>query len=145
MSIELIDTEERVCNCGCENSFPVYSGWIRDDDGGEWGFSVAHLRHGESGGPHSFLLLGTGPWFKNDPRNCWVTFHTWLDNETIVTRLEDWEKTPFQPQDTVGGRLLLREEVLSIPEQFEGVFEIYDLFKDQHLPTAEFLLRDYQE
>lgn len=138
MRIEQLTSENRTCPCGCGQVFPVFLGRLKYGDEHEFRFKAAHLTHGDSGS-HVWLLLGSGPWFENDKRNCWVTMHLYSDNENTITRIEDPEESPFWPSHDEGERYLTRLEVMSQDGGKEWAINRRLDFEDHHEPTAAFL------
>jgi hypothetical protein len=78
----------------------------------EVAFRAAQMFHAATG-PHVWLLLGSGPWFRDDTRGCWVVIHSWIADGNVVTRIEDPIASPFREEDVFGERLLMRAEVLN--------------------------------
>src|SRR5512138_1881397 len=97
MSIKSEQKETRICDCGCKQSYPVFSGLMSYGKESLVAYSVAHLQH--RGDPHVWLLIGSGPWFENDARGCWVVLHTWIADDKLITRIEDPENSPFGEAD----------------------------------------------
>lgn len=141
MCIQSITSEDRICPCGCEQRFPVYSGRLQYGPDREAAFSVAHMHHGDSG-PHVWLLLGSGPWFAGDDRNCWVTLHLFTDEENVITRIEDPSKSPFLHWEDRADRYLTREEVLSQEGGKDWAIDRRLDLENHHAATAEFLRKD---
>ena len=136
-----VSSETRKCPCGCGQMFPVFWGslWYKPDY--EVKFIAAHLEHCDSG-PHVWFLLGSGPWFQGDDRNCWVTMHLYVDDdENLVTRIEDPEESPLWPSLNQSYRYLLREEVLAQDGAKEWAIGRRLDFENHHAPTGEFLRR----
>lgn len=134
-------SETRQCPCGCGQLFPVFWGNLRYNPAYEVKFVAGHLVHGDSG-PHVWLLLGSGPWFEGDERNCWVTMHLYVDDdENLVTRIEDPEESPFWASRNRVYRYLSREEVLAQNEAKEWAIGRRLDFENHHSPTGQFLRR----
>ena len=142
VTIAFANLEQRKCPCGCGQLFPVFTGNLDYGPDSYTVFQAAHLKHAGSG-PHVWLLLRTGPWVKDDARDCWVTLHLYLDQrhkeEGIVTFITDPEKSPFWPGRSEEHRYLRREEVLRQPGGQEWAIARRLEFERQHKPTYEFL------
>jgi len=110
-STEVVRIEQRTCDCGCAQPYPSHVGLLRYG-ASETVFEAA-LMHGEAKQPHLWVLLGTGPWFDDDSRDCWLTVHAWLDDGNILTSIADPSGSPFTDEDACGGRWLSREDVLA--------------------------------
>ena len=141
MCIESIASEDRICPCGCGQQFPVYSGRLKYGPGHEAYFAVAHMEHCDSG-PHVWFLLGSGPWFDGDTRNCWVTMHLFTDEENVITRIEDPQKSPFWHWQDSSDRYLTRDEVLSQEGGKDWAINRRLDFENHHPATAQFLRGD---
>jgi len=119
--------------------FPVFWGTLRYKPDYQVKFIAAHLAHCDSG-PHVWLLLGSGPWFQGDDRNCWVTMHLYVDDdENLVTRIEDPEESPLWPSRDRAYRYLLREEVLAQDGAKEWAIGRRLDFEKHHALTVQFL------
>jgi len=101
-------------------------------------FHAAHLSH-EDGGPHLWLLLGSGPWFSDHPRACWLTLHTWIAEDKVIAKVEEPDNSPFSESDCYGERCLTRNEVLSKQGGLEWAIERRDDFVRHHQPSKAFL------
>ena len=121
-STQVTRREQRACPCGCGQQYPLLMGVLRYGESSEALF-VAALMHGKSEAPHLWTLLGTGPWFDNDTRGCWVTLHSWLADGNINSRVEDPSLSPFSDEDACDERRLLRDEVLGQKGAPEWAFE----------------------
>ena len=132
-------SETRQCLCGCGQVFPVFWGNLRYNTDYEVKFVAAHLVHRDSG-PHVWFLLGSGPWFQGDDRNCWVTMHLYVDDDgNVVTRIEDPEESPLWPSRNQAYRYLSREEVLAQDGAKEWAIGRRLDFENHHSPTEQFL------
>lgn len=138
MCIETIFESSRNCPCGCGQVFPVFTGRLRYGAEDEVTFKAAHLNHCESG-PHLWLLLGSGPWFEGDARNCWVTLHVWVDDKNVKTSITDPTESPFWLERTDKERYLTRDEVLSQKGGKEWAIERRLDFEEHHKPTERFI------
>lgn len=117
---------------------PVSQGQLRYGPDQIAYFSVAHMEHCDSG-PHVWLMLGSGPWFSGDTRNCWVTLHLYTDDENVVTRIEDPDESPFWKWPRDDARYLTRAEVLSQEGGKEWAINRRLDFEKHHQPTEAFL------
>ncbi len=140
MCIENLTLEDRICPCGCGQSVPVYLGQLRYGPDNHAGFAVTHMEHCESG-PHVWFMLRSGPWVAGDDRDCWVTMHLYTDNDNVVTRIEDPDKSPFWRWEKRTDRYLTREEVLSQEGGKDWAIDRRLDFEAHHQPTVHFLLR----
>lgn len=140
MCIETIDLETRICPCGCNQEVPVYVGKLRYGSDNFTEFAVTHMEHCSSG-PHVWLVLGTGPWFADDDRNCWLTLHLHSDGENIATRISDPEDSPFWRWNTDDDRYLTRNEVFAQNGGKEWAIDRRLDFERHHRATSEFLIR----
>lgn len=140
MCIEKIDYETKVCPCGCEQKVPVFVGELRYLGENFVNFAVTHMEHCSSG-PHVWLALGTGPWFADDERNCWVTLHLYTDDENVVTRISDPEDSPFWRWRRDADRYLTRDEVLAQAGGKEWAIDRRLDFEEHHRATGDFLHR----
>ena len=141
MCIETIKSGSRECKCGCGQLFTIFSGLLRYGVDNLVAFHAAHLCHGESG-PHLWLLFGSGPWFNDDPRGCWLTLHTSVAEGQIIAKVEEPDDSPFLEGECYGERRLTRDEVLSKPGGVEWAIMRRDDFIRHHQPSFAFLLRD---
>jgi len=140
MSIKKINIETKVCPCGCDQEVLLYKGELRYGTDSFVNFAVSHMEHCSSG-PHVWLVLGTGSWFANDDRNCWVTLHLHSDGKDIATRISDPEDSPFWRWRTDDDRYLTRQEVLAQDGGKEWAINRRIEFEEQHRATTEFLIR----
>lgn len=108
-------------------------------DNGVVAYRVAHMQH-KNRDPHVWLLVGSGPWFDNDPRGCWVVLHTWISDDKLITRIEDPENAPFAEADVLGERFLHRDEVMAKCGAAEWVVSRSDQFQIEHEATVKFIL-----
>jgi hypothetical protein len=132
-------SETQQCPCGCGQVFPVFFGSLRYNPDYELKFVAAHLVHCDSD-PHVWFLLGSGPWFQGDDRNCWVTMHLYVDDDgNVVTRIEDPEESPLWPSRNQAYRYLSREEVLAQNGAKEWAIGRRLDFENHHSPTGQFL------
>lgn len=138
MCIEQISSELRICPCGCGQSFPIFSGSLRYNPEQIALFKAAHMQHCDSG-PHIWLLIGSGPWFNGDERDCWVTLHLWVKEAEVITRIEDPNESPFWPSHSDEERYLTREEVLSQDGGKEWAINRRLDFEKHHEETAAFI------
>jgi hypothetical protein len=137
--IEDVLADTMQCHCGCGQEFPVFFGRLRYSDDYELVFVAAHLVHGNSG-PHVWFTLGSGPWFDDDNRNCWVTMHIYVDDDdNVVTRIEDPEESPFWPSRNQEYRYLSREEVLALDGAKDWAIGRRLHFVNHHSATSQFL------
>jgi hypothetical protein len=139
MSVKSIKTESLTCSCGCGNVFPLYSGLLQYGSGSEVAFRMAHLSH-QGDGPHLWLLFGSGPWFKDDARGCWLTLHSWVASESVIAKIEEPEQSPFSVQHVFDERRLTRQEALSQPGALEWAIERREDLLRLHPESARFLL-----
>lgn len=140
MCIEPIELEMRVCPCGCEQPVPVYIGTLHYGEENFVNFTVTHMEQCSSG-PHVWLMLGSGSWFADDDRNCWVTLHLYSDKENIITRVSDPKDSPFWRWKVDDDRYLSRDEVLAQDGGKEWAIERRLDFEEHHSATAQFLHR----
>lgn len=138
MCIDRVSRVNRICPCGCEQSIPVFWGELQYGPDRRVAFAAAHMEHCDNG-PHVWLLLGSGPWFADDERNCWVTMHLYTDEDNVVTRIEDPEESPFWRWERRQDRYLTREEVLSHEGGKEWAIDRRLDFEEHHVATADFL------
>ena len=138
MAIERISAELRNCQCGCAQVFPLFTGLLRYEADRAVAFRAAHLFHG---GPHLWLLLGSGPWSKDDSRGCWVTLHTWIDKGKVTARIEEPNKSPFSDADAFGERRLSRAAVLAQEGALDWSIGRRDDLVVLHEPTRNFFNR----
>lgn len=138
MCIETVKSGSRACRCGCGQIFPTFSGLLRYGLDNLLAFHAAHLSH-EDGGPHLWLLLGSGPWFSDHPRACWLTLHTWIEEDKVIAKVEEPDNSPFSESDCYGERCLTRNEVLSKQGGLEWAIERRDDFVRHHQPSKAFL------
>ena len=139
MCIESIKSGSRACRCGCGQLFANFSGLLRYGPDNLVAFHAAHLSHGDSG-PHLWLLLGSGPWFSDDSRGCWLTLHTWVAEDNVIAKVEEPGNSPFSESDCHGERRLTRNEVLAKHEALEWAIARRDDFVRHHQPSSAFLL-----
>jgi len=139
MCIESIKSGPRACRCGCGQVFSSYTGLLRYGPDNLVFFNAAHLSHGDSG-PHLWLLLGSGPWFVDDSRGCWLTLHTWIAEDSVTAKVEEPDNSPFSESGCFGERCLTRNEVLSKQGGLEWAIERRDDFVRHHQPSKAFLL-----
>lgn len=139
MSITSNKRELRKCPCGCEQQFPMYTGFLRYGEDNSTAFRAAHLAHADTG-PHLWLALGSGPWFEDDERGCWLVLHSWLADGNLVTRVEEPGDSPFRPEDVFDERLLTRAEVMSHDGGLQWAMERGEQFAVEHRPTSDFFL-----
>ena len=116
----------------------MYIGNMQYGDMGRIAFQVAHLEHCDSG-PHVWLMVGSGPWFDNDDRDCWVTLHLWQEDNEVKTSISDPQMSPFWASAEPKNRYLLREEVLAQPGGREWAIDRRLEFVNLHLPTDKFV------
>lgn len=136
MCIETISESQKTCPCGCEQVFPAFTGTLRYGPEQIVAFRAGHLR---DPGPHLWLQLGSGPWFEDDGRDCWVTLHLWVDGTEVKTSISDPAKSPFWPEHSDKERYLSREEVLSREGGKEWAIARRLDFEEHHKPTERFL------
>jgi hypothetical protein len=141
MSIESIRAESLVCSCGCGNQFLMFSGLLNYGSASEVAFRIAHLSH-QDDGPHLWLLLGSGPWFEDDARGCWLTLHSWVTSESVTAKIEDPEYSPFLAEHVFDERRLSRQEVLSKAGALEWAIERREELLRLHPESWQFLLGD---
>ena len=95
------------------------------------------------GEPHLWLLIGTGPWFEDDSRGCWVAMHSWLaDDGTVSVGIVDPDESPFCNQDVFDERLLTRDEVFERPHASDWAFHCHDRLLENHPEVTAFMLGD---
>jgi hypothetical protein len=92
-------------------------------------------------GPHVWLLLGSGAWFKDDSRGCWVTLHTWIVDGKVTGKIEEPRESPFSDADVFGERRLSRAEVLAQEGALDWSIGRRDDLVQTHEPTRNFLNR----
>ena len=140
MPIAFANEESRTCPCGCGQVFPVPTGNLDYGDNAYAIFQVARLTHGDTS-PHVWLMLRTGPAMAGEARDETMTLHLWVDENEVITRIEDPEKSPFWPSRSETVRYLSRDEVLRRSGAKEWAIERRLDFEREHLATAEFLER----
>jgi hypothetical protein len=138
-TIHRSEREERACPCGCGQQFPLFKGRMDYGDDRSVLFRAAHLSHPATG-PHLWLVLGSGAWFDDDERDCWVVLHVWLDDDNMVTRIEDAADSPFREGDVFDERLLTRAEVQAKEGAAEWAIDRRVEFAVRHEETAAFFL-----
>ena len=139
MAISKDSVESIECPCGCGKSFPRHTGSL-DYSPGSFAVYRTWLMQEVEGEPHLWTLLGTGPWFDDDERGCWVTVHQWLDGSgNLAARVEDPEASPFSPADAADERRLTRDEVRSMDGASQWVFDCADLLVESHPAVRRFL------
>lgn len=139
MCIETVKPGFRACNCGCGPVFPTFSGLLRYGSDNLVAFHAAHLFH-EGCGPHLWLIFGSGPWFSDDSRGCWLTLHAWVAEGQIVARVEEPDNSPFPESECYGERRLTRHEVFSRQGGLDWAIERRNDFVRHHQPSSVFLL-----
>jgi hypothetical protein len=140
--LKRLKAETLTCTCGCGNVFPLYSGLLSYGSGNEVAFRAAHLSHQDSG-PHLWLLLGSGPWFQDDARGCWLTLHSWIASEGVVAKVEEPVRSPFTARHAFEERRLSREEVLAQDGALEWAIERREELLQLHPESSRFLLGEY--
>jgi hypothetical protein len=138
-TIEEAASESRSCQCGCGQEARLLSGKFSYKVGRYAVFRTILLKCNESG-PHVWSLLGKGSWFEDDNRDCWLTLHTWVKEDNLVTRVENPEDSPFPKLFEFSERLLTREEVLSQEGGKEWAFEVHDSLQTEHGDISTFIL-----
>ena len=114
------------CPCGCGKEFSRHTGFLHYDAESLAAYRVALMQEVE-GDPHLWVLLGSGPWFEDDERGCWLTLHSWLTPDgRLASRIEDPEDSPFSNEDAFEDRLLTRDEVFTQGGAAEWAFKCND-------------------
>ena len=131
--------DELSCPCGCGQSIKFLSGILNYEISRRAVFRTCLLQCKENG-PHVWSQLGTGPWIENDARDCWVTLHTWVHDENLITRVEDPENSPFPNTYENDERLLTRQEVLAQAGGKEWAFATHDILTAEHDAISSFIL-----
>jgi hypothetical protein len=103
---------------------------ISTEDSSQCLFRAALISH--SGRKHIWIVLGSGSWFENDPRDCWLTLHGWVNDGKILCRIEDPKNSPWKTHDVFDGRLLSRDEVLLQNGAKEWAMSRFDLLTLNH-------------
>jgi hypothetical protein len=138
-TIERSTSVAQECPCGCGQQSRVLSGKFNYEPDQHVAFRTILLKCSENG-PHVWSLLETGQWFDDDNRNCCVTLHTWVQNDNLVTRVEDFGESPLVKLFEFSERLLTREEVLSHPGGKEWAFKVHDKLEIEHNEISTFIL-----
>lgn len=139
MTIDSVSSGLLSCNCGCGKAFPLFTGLMRYGHGHSFAFRVAHLAH-KAHDAHLWLLLGSGAWFNDDPRGCWITLHSWVSPEGVVGKIEEPEASPFTDEHVFRERRLTRSEVLSQNGALEWAIDRRDELLSHHPPSYKFFL-----
>ncbi|MFZ6758751.1 hypothetical protein ACO0K9_16215 [Undibacterium sp. Ji50W] len=139
-SIEKQTSERCDCPCGCGQSASLLSGSFNYTTDRYVVFRTVLLQCDE-GGAHVWSILRSGPWFKDDKRDCWLTLHTWINEKNLATRIEDPENSPFSKLFLFTERLLTREEVLLQPGGKEWAFRVHGGLIVKHKEISAFLLK----
>jgi hypothetical protein len=139
MGIEHLKSGSIECPCSCNSVFPMFSGLLKYGTSNEVAFRIAHFSH-EDSGPHLWLLLGSGPWFQDDTRGCWVTLHSWVASDSVIAKVEEPECSPFTAQHAFEERRLSREEVLSQNGGLQWAIERREELLRLHPESSRFLL-----
>lgn len=132
---------EIACRCGCERRYPVYSGLMRYGDDGQVAFRLAHFDEVE-GTRHLWLLLGSGPWFEEDARGCWLVLDSWVAGDRLIGRVMDAGESPFRTADIFDERFLTRHEVLSRSGALDWAMARRDELIELHPDTRRFVLEE---
>jgi hypothetical protein len=138
-AIEESTGEVRSCPCGCGQEARLLSGRLNYESSRYAVFRTILLKCSE-GGPHVWSLLGAGPWFEGDNRDCWLTLHTWVKDDNLITQVENPEDSPFPKLFEFRERLLTREEVFSQAGGKEWAFEVHDSLQTEHDEISTFIL-----
>ena len=139
--IATIRSEEFPCPCGCGLAYPFFSGMLRYGETREVAFRFAHFHQHHAGATkHLWLLLGSGPWFEDDPRGCWLVLDSRIDGDNFIARVCNCSDSPFSSQDIFDERFLTREEVLSRKGAMQWAIDRRDDLVTLHKPTREFIL-----
>ena len=138
MAIEFINTERRLCPCGCGQQFPVFTGNLDYGSDKFVVFQAAHLSHKDSG-PHVWLQFRNGPWSESDTRDSWTTLHLWMEDGRVLTSIRDPDESPFWHTRSTKFRYLTREEVLAKGGAKEWAIARRLEFVKQHQATSDFL------
>lgn len=135
---DILDSEI-ACRCGCERRYRVCSGLMRYGDEGRVAFRLAHFDEAQ-GTRHLWLLLGSGAWFEDDARGCWLVLDSWVAEDRLIGRVTDANDSPFQSADIFDERFLTREEVLSRSGALEWAIARRDELIELHPDTRRFVL-----
>jgi hypothetical protein len=139
--ITSVRAESLQCRCGCERSYPLFSGLLKYAEGSEVAFRVAHFQHdGSTSTKHLWLLLGSGPWFEDDPRGCWLVLDSFIDEENVIARVRDSSDSPFLTCDIYAERFLRRSEILNRNGALQWAIDRREDLVGLHKPTRQFLL-----
>ena len=139
--ITSVHAESLQCRCGCGRSYPFFSGLLKYAEGSEVAFRVAHFQHDRStSAKHLWLLLGSGPWFEDDTRGCWVVLDSWIDDENIIARVRDSADSPFLTSHIYDERFLTRSEVLEMNGALQWAIDRREDLIGLHKPTRWFVL-----
>ncbi|HSY65959.1 MAG TPA: hypothetical protein VK829_15280 [Terriglobales bacterium] len=121
--------------------YPLYSGILRYGRDNEVALRAAHLSHA-AGTRHLWLLLGSGPWYQDDARGCWVVLDSWVLSGDLIARVQSYTDSPFRTEHIFGERFLSRDEVLAKAGALDWAIERRDELISLHEQTKTFLLTD---
>jgi len=127
------------CRCGCGRTYPLYSGLLEYGSGSEVAFRAGHFWH-PAQTHHLWLLLGSGPWFADDARGCWLILDSWIHDAELIARVEDPESSPFESEHIFDERFLTRSEVLARAGALEWAIGRRDELIQLHTQTRRFTL-----
>lgn len=127
------------CPCGCAKEFPRHTGILHYAEGAHAVYRASLMLEIEAD-PHLWVLFGTGPWFANDLRGCWLALHSWQSSDgTLSTRIENPENSPFRKDDAFGERLLTKDEVIAQQGAADWAFACNDLLVSTHPAVSAFV------
>ena len=107
--------------------------------GSQVAFRAAHFWH-QAQTKHLWLLLGSGPWFTDDERGCWLILDSWINDSDFIARVEDRDRSPFQSEDIFHERFLERSEVMAQEGALDWAIERRDDILREHEQTRRFIL-----
>lgn len=124
-SIKVFSDASIACACGCQQTYPARTGLLDKDDGYQSLFMIALMKHNDV--RNVWAVVGSGPWFAGDPRDCFASIVAWRSDDQIACALKDespWHAYPLFAQNV--GRILTRDEVLAQPGGKAWVFGTFD-------------------
>jgi hypothetical protein len=136
-----VQTSTIACKCGCGRTYPLYTGMVGYGSESEVAFRAAHFSH-PAQTKHLWLLLGSGPWFADDERGCWLILDSWINNSDLIARVEDRDRSPFQSEDIFHERFLTRSEVMTQEGAVDWEIERRDDLLREHEETRRFILAE---
>ncbi len=136
--IEYLETQTRICSCGCNRPYAVSSGILHYGEEREVRFELALVRHADND-RHVWVALISGPWTDEDEGDCWVFVHGMPQPDGVAARVEDIAASPWSGADLAGGRAIPRDEVMSNPPAKDWVFERFNDLMQYHQDVAPFI------